>query len=449
MYQRILDSLMPTTGNSSKLARFSDWSGLIGLIIFSSFSLFSIAGANMGLALMVLGLLVSGDAWRQLLRQPLFWLCLATIGYLVLRTTWASLNFPIEPKTQINQTKDWALLFLFFIPAWWMSRTRSRPMLALSLMFIGFSLGILSALDSATLAHLQDGLRSGLHFGKPIIFGFDCAVAIIALAILVVYWLDPRHSDSRAKRLIFIGLTLTAILFFAQGLVLSQSRGVWLSILVALPAAFLILRLAKGQRTPIKHPRILFISVLAVLSLALWLNWNTISQRLLFERQELSTVVTEGLDKAPLSSSTYRLHLWKFGLGKWLEHPLIGWGPGTTYALIKAEDTDGLKNPDGSSFDHLHNAYLEVLFQMGLVGFALVCAICWVMVRSCLKAYREHELSAYLLAFLLSNFILIAVYSLTDFRHLHWNWRFYWMIIAAIVFATSLASNKPQTNHEG
>ena len=61
--------------------------------------------------------------------------------------------------------------------------------------------------------------------------------------------------------------------------------------------------------------------ILALTSLVLLLNWNTLTQRMQYERQELGVVVSKGLEAAPLSSSTYRLHLWKFGLAKWLEKP--------------------------------------------------------------------------------------------------------------------------------
>ncbi|MEW8046739.1 MAG: hypothetical protein AB2805_09625, partial [Candidatus Thiodiazotropha sp.] len=56
---------------------------------------------------------------------------------------------------------------------------------------------------------------------------------------------------------------------------------------------------------------------------------------------------------------------------------------------------------------------------------------------------RRKRVSIYFLAFLMSNFMLIAIYSLTDFRHLHWNWRFYWLIIAGATLAFGLATYRP------
>ena len=440
----------PARSSGSTLQKVSDWTGLAGLYLFCFFSLLSIAGANLGLGLMLIGLLLSSDAWRQLPRQPLFWASLLIIGYIVLRVIDASGQIEAEQKTQFNQARDWAQLFLFFIPAWWLSQSPQRIPTALVLMFGGFSLGILSTLDGAMLTQIVEGTRSGLHFGKPIIFGFDCAAAILGLIVLVIYRLDPQLGQTRGHRAAMIALTVLAILFFTQGLIISQSRGVWLAIVFAIPTIFLTFKLTRQRkRQPKVSVLIPLTGLTLVLALILALNWNTITERVSSEQHELSIVVTEGLDKAPLGSSTYRLHLWQFGLKKWLERPFTGWGPGTTHALVEAENNPALQDHLGSSFDHLHNAYLEVVFQLGLIGIFLIALICGLMVSKLMEAYRRKRLSIYFLAFLFSNFVLVAVYSLTDFRHLHWNWRFYWLIIAGITYAFPLMALRPSPARSG
>jgi len=437
MPHSLLNALRPAASADTALHRISEWTGLAGLLIFALFSLFSIAPANLGLALMLLALLLSPDAWRRIWREPLFWLSLATVGYIALRAATASAEFEGIGKTISNQAKDWAWLFLFVIPGWWMSRAPQRLLIGLALMFGGFALGILVSLDRETLDQLMHGLRSGLHFGKPIIFGFDCAAALLALVSLLAYLMTP--AAPRRGRWLLIALAGFGLLLFLQGLVVSQSRGVWLAFLVALPfTLFLLFRGGPRSAARGKGPLVITGVAAGLVILALAMNWSTIRERLAFEHRELGIVVNQGLEQAPLGSSTYRLHLWRFGIGKWLERPLLGWGPGTTYAQIAAEESLGLKNPDGSSFDHLHNAYLELLFQLGLVGAALVGAIVLLLLRSCLRGYRSGAIAKPLYAFLLGNFVLIAVYSLTDFRHLHWNWRFYWMMLAGTVFALQL-----------
>ncbi|WP_316366853.1 O-antigen ligase family protein [Candidatus Thiodiazotropha sp. CDECU1] len=444
-------SLTPIHTSATKLEKIGNWAGLIGLYLFSFFALLSIAGANLGLGLMIIGLMLSRQALRALFSQSITWFCLLIILYILLRAFWSIGEIAADQETQINQARDWIQLFLFFIPAWWLSQSTHRIRISVTLMFSGFALGMLTALDSETLLQALQGVRSGLHFGKPIILGFDCAAAILGLTALGMYRLDAQHDPSRRNLALNLGLIMIGTLFFTQGLIISQSRGVWLAILFALPMLFLTLRYAAPprQRTPIRF-RYPLLGLLLVMAMILAINWNTISQRITSESTEWSAIVNEGLDKAPLGSSSYRLHLWQFGLRKWLERPFFGWGPGTTHALVEAEDDINLQDPPGSSFDHLHNAYLEVVFQLGMFGIALVALISGLMIYKLMESYRRKRLSIYFLAFLMSNFTLIAIYSLTDFRHLHWNWRFYWLMIAGVTVAFGMILQSParRSDHE-
>jgi O-antigen ligase len=446
MLETLSRHFTPSRTPSSTLQKVSDWVGVVGLYCFSFCSLLTIAGANIGLALMLIALLLSSDAWRRLFSQPLVWSCLLVIAYIVYRGIDATWEFPAEQKTLTNQTRDWALLFLFFIPAWWLSQSPRRIPVALGLVIAGFTLGILSELNGETLSQLLQGARSGLHFGvnKPIIFGFICSAMILGLIVLGIHQFNPQLEHSRLKRISLVTLIILAVLFFTQGLVISQSRGVWLAIFFAIPTIFLTLKFTRQSK---KQPKVSLLIPLftlgLVLTLVLALNWNTILQRISTDKQELSSVVTEGLENAPLSASTYRLHLWEFGLNKWLERPFIGWGPGTTYALVEAENNPALRDYRDVSFDHLHNAYLEVVFQLGLIGIMLTALVCGLMISKIMEAYQKKRISIYFLAFLFSNFVLIAVYSLTDFRHLHWNWRFYWLVLAGMAYAFTLINFRP------
>ncbi|MET0068378.1 MAG: O-antigen ligase family protein [Candidatus Thiodiazotropha sp.] len=430
-------------GITGRRESISERLGLGGLYLFAFFSLLGISGANIGLGLMLIALVLSGEAWRRLTRQSLFWLSLVIIGYITLRVMDASTQFQAEQKTQFSQARDWIQLFLFFIPAWWISRVPERIPATLALMFGGFTLGILTSIDAELLKQITEGSRSGLHFGKPIIFGFNCAAAILALLLFIMIRLDADSPLPRGRRNLQVGLAVLGILFFTEGLIVSQSRGVWLAFLVAVPTVFAALKFTRRSRRqpaiPVLKP-MLALGLLAILILGF--NWNTITSRVTSEQQELGMVVTQGLEKAPLSSSTYRLHLWQFGLEKWLQRPFTGWGPGTTYALVEADDNPGLRDERGVSFDHLHNAYLEVVFQLGLIGIVFIALVCGLMISKLMEAYKRKRVSLYFLAFLFGNFALISVYSLTDFRHLHWNWRFYWLIISGITFAYPLMNGK-------
>lgn len=435
----------------SRRRQLSDWLGIGGLALFSGFALLGISGAYLGLSLMLLALLIAPRAWVGLLRQPLVWLSLLCMAYIGWRALIATSEFPPPLRDAIlEESLNWCLLCLFFLPGWWMSASRRRVLLAFGLMLGGFLLGALLALDSTTLQYILHGGRSGLHFGKPIIFGFHCAVGLLAMVALIQALRvgEHQHSAPRRRRWLWMALAGGALLLFLQGLILSQSRGVWLAFVPALALTWFLSR-DRSRQAPIEHRRrsalIAGALMLLILLPTLALHWHSIGERLAFEQHELSVVLTQGLDEAPLTSSTYRLHLWRFGLDTWLEQPLLGRGPGSSQILIEQAKRPELTNPEsGLGYDHLHNAYLELLNQLGLVGLTLVLAIIGVLLKTCLQAHRNGQLSRPLFAFLCGNLILIAIYSLTDFRHLHWNWQFYWLILAGAIFSLDARIKAPR-----
>lgn len=422
--------------------QLSDWIGFSGLVLFSGFALLSVSGAYLGLGLMLLALLITPGAWAELRRQPLVWLSLLCLAYIGARALMAINDAPPPLRGSIAQEGlNWGLLCLFFLPAWWMKGSPQRVLLALGLMLAGFLLGALLALDSATLRHILHGGRSGLHFGKPIIFGFHCAVGLLGMVALIQALRAGEHLHSAPRRLrwLWMAFASAALLLFLQGLILSQSRGVWLAFVPALALTWFLSR-DRSRQAPIEHRRrsalIAGALMLVILLPTLALHWHSIGARLAFEQRELGVVLTQGLDEAPLTSSTYRLHLWRFGLHSWLERPLLGHGPGSSQILVDQAKRTELTNPEsGLAYDHLHNAYLELLNQLGLVGLALVLALIGLLLRGCIRAHRNGQLSHTLFAFLCGNLMLIAIYSLTDFRHLHWNWQFYWLILAGAIFS--------------
>jgi O-antigen ligase len=354
------------------------------------------------------------------------------------------MEIPEVTKTHIKHGKGWAMLFLFFPVAWWMSRNPRRIAVALGLMIAGFTLGILSAIDTAVFDQIRQGTRSGFHFNKAIIFGFHCAVALLCIGLFAPHWLNSNNSaPSRVKKIILLSVTGLSILVFFQGLVMSQSRGVWLAVLVTLPSIFFFHYFFRRRNEhTARFPRYVLPLAISIALIILSLNWNTIQKRLSAENQELRSVVTEGLDVATLSSSTYRLHMWRFGLHKWSERPLVGWGPGSTQHLVAQQEDVALRHTSGVPWDHLHSAYIEILVQLGLTGGVLMLLICILMIRGLILAFREGFIPMDWLLFLLGNFVLIAVYSLTDFRHLQWNWRFYWLLISGIAFAYLVIRNE-------
>lgn len=414
--------------------------GIIGLYLFALSSMASVSAANIGLGLMLLSFIVSSKAWRSMSHEPIFWLCLTLIVYISLRAIWAAQEFPSISNLPMNRAKSWILLFLFFIVGWWLAGDSRHTAIVLVLALAGFTLGILSSPDASLLLSLiPKNVRSGMHYDKAILFGFHCAVMILGLLVFAPRWL--RRNRQRAPWVpVFLAIaTLVMALFFLQGMIISQSRGVWLAALVVIPVtAFLFHRKSAWQHANGKRRWLLWLLIPAVVTLVAATNWNLIWKRLSPEGQTLTIVLQQGLDKAPLSSSSYRLSMWRFGIEKWSERPIFGWGPGSTQLLVEQEPEKVYPHPSGEPWDHLHSVYVELLLQLGLTGAALVAAIIVLLTKGVVDAYRSNRLPRDLFYFFTACLALTAIYSLTDFRHLQWNWRFFWLLFAGIGFASQM-----------
>lgn len=77
----------------------------------------------------------------------------------------------------------------------------------------------------------------------------------------------------------------------------------------------------------------------------------------------------------------HRAYIWAFSAEKWTESPLIGWGMGTSRSIPGGDEWISLLRPDGTEAGHgealplhPHNAFLQILLEMGLVGMALTVA---------------------------------------------------------------------------
>jgi O-antigen ligase len=112
-----------------------------------------------------------------------------------------------------------------------------------------------------------------------------------------------------------------------------------------------------------------------------------------------------------------------------LDHPLLGVGPGQTsrYAMAYGNEVGFRKL---TSERRAHNMYLEELADTGILGFGLFAAMLWITLSQLLRlrqAWRADPAKAYTLAGLFLG--LVAYLGSAFFLHLSYV-RYYWLILA-------------------
>ncbi len=212
----------------------------------------------------------------------------------------------------------------------------------------------------------------------------SAAVAVIWTVIVLVYHIDAwqwtsayrsapftNYSVYGAFTALFFLVCLSRLLFdngpydkvlwtawfvcFGVGLLLCFSRGVWLSVIVAV--GFMLMQLGRG----VTHKKILFIGAACLLLLAC-LNlpgvYNIIVER-----------VTSAVDIS-YASNRARLLRWGQALTMFLENPILGKGYGA-FAMLYEEDVALVGSYTAQYQLGAHSEYLQVMAELGIVGLGI------------------------------------------------------------------------------
>ena len=212
----------------------------------------------------------------------------------------------------------------------------------------------------------------------------SAAVAVIWTIIVLIYHIDAwqwtsayRHAPFTnysvygAFTALFFLVCLSRLLFdnsgydrvlwtawflcFGVGLLMCFSRGVWLSVLIAI--GFMLLQLGKG----VTHKKILFIGAACVILLAC-LNLPGI-YNILVER------VTSAVDLS-YASNRARLLRWGQAFVMFSENPILGKGYGA-FAMLYEEDVALVGSYTAQYQLGAHSEYLQVMAELGIVGLAV------------------------------------------------------------------------------
>ncbi|MGD2138165.1 MAG: O-antigen ligase family protein [Gammaproteobacteria bacterium] len=412
------------------IQRAQEVAGLAGVLLFALCWSLGPAAPGIGLVLFTLAFLSRLPRLGALLREPVVLWALCLAAYLGLRTALGLGEHRFDREVLTDGFKDWLWLLLFVPFAYWLADNRRRVYWVLGLGLGGFLAGMLGSVNWTHLAAFL-GRRTGFHL--PVIsFSLYCSTALLALLVLAPrLWGLGSGSAGPAQRAARLLLWFLALALLTQGLIQAQSRGTWLAFGLVAPV-LLLLRYWRSL-TMLESRRLLWVAMAGVLLFATLLAFNSdlIRQRLAAEKDTVAAIVAGGLDSAPKSSISYRLYLWRFAVGKWAQHPLLGWGPGSTETLIAESGREELYQTRNMGYlDHLHNTYLETLLQLGVLGAFLWLGLLAALVQGLWRAHRAGVLPRDMLLWYLGFLVLTAIWSLFDFRLLHYDWRYFWILVA-------------------
>lgn len=200
------------------------------------------------------------------------------------------------------------------------------------------------------------------------------------------------RSDSSPLRGLVWGLigSAAAIIVLLWAFYWADSRGPQMGLAVGLMIALCFL--AKGRKRGILLA--IMLAALAILAVV-WLSRRT-------------------------DTAMFRIYCWSYALSLFTERPLIGHGQGSYVLLAQAlSRKDAEFNPNlfpAQMLGHAHNEWLEILADLGVVGFVLVglalAATCWGGMVALQRARTDCE--RWTIFALLGSFVGIVVCEATD-----------------------------------
>jgi O-antigen ligase len=375
--------------------------------------------------------------------HPLVWLTAVFVLYLLAQPMILGLLPTGGPVPDMGTTLDWARLAVFVPAGYAIAARPGRLPLLLLLALVGLIGGMLVRLDWALLlddpANFIDS-RSGFGFGA-LAFGLYSGTALLGLVLLRRRCWQDAAGRARWWRVLPWLIALAVVL---QGLVMTKARGSWLALLAALVLGLWLARrgrpaagaAGRGRRRAV----VVMLAAAGVLGLVLF-NGGRIAERFTEELDTARAMAAGEIAYDRTSSVSLRWHAHRFGLAAWAERPWLGWGAGTTRALMDASGNPAVRDPDDVPLKHQHNTYLELAVQLGLVGLLLFLGLhlgLMALVAARLRGAAGQGADRDILVFLLAGLVLLLVWDLFDYRAVRQDWRGHWTLLAGAALSLGL-----------
>ena len=226
----------------------------------------------------------------------------------------------------------------------------------------------------------------------------------LTLCVLLVAGGMPQLRLSRPLQSILVsGLGLMVI-----AIALSGYRGPLLGLVGGLAVVMALSATARSQQA--RRWAGAIIALLVIVSLAIWFSG--------IGHIVLARFVS--LQRPDDTATQHRLLLWEAMLRLWAQQPLTGVGTGVFFALTRVS---------------VHNMFVQILGELGLIGFTLLCVAIAMVVRS-LWQVRRHALaqkdtcSIWLANFVLGGLVAYLISALTLYDLEEFD---FWLIAALTV----------------
>ncbi|GAA0247319.1 O-antigen ligase family protein [Marinomonas primoryensis] len=329
-----------------------------------------------------------------------------------------------EDIPKLDKVTRW---FIFIPFAWWIAQRKNAIWLLWGAATAGTLIspwvtggGLHEIIQGINGKRIDFGIRNAQH--TALYFG----TILIGICCLV----KPLYRKNKLS-LIPVALMISYCLLVIY---INESRQAWLALIIT----FLVISSYTTLKYIKKSPRpkqiitiVLFFIGLTTLSTILITN-DKIVNRVMLEQKTMNAVLSLEFDKAPYSSFGVRLHSWVAATYFIKAKPIFGWGHNGKSMVMEHTKTfpKWLKG-----FGHLHNFYIEMLVNYGIVGLIFYLSIWFVVGRMLFKEIKsgkvEKEIGYLFVAILFFWGVMNCFESYQNF----WTGVFYFNVFMAGIMA--------------
>ncbi|MGF1568121.1 MAG: O-antigen ligase family protein [Nodosilinea sp.] len=289
----------------------------------------------------------------------------------------------------------------------------SRFTLKEQLNLIGWAFGIAIALSLVFIIALPKyGIMGGVHAGTPRgVFTHKNGMGkfmVLSNCVFMLLALGARPGNFYP----WLGVIGSIGLIVVSSSTSALLNGTMLALIV----------LFFGQILKLKPRLLIPVAILSGLGAWAFSTWAI----------DLATLVLGFFDKD--LTLTGRTEIWPAAINKIQERPWLGYGFNGFWHDIRGESADIIRTVRWN-VGNSHNGFLDLILQLGLVGFVVFILIAWTtLVKSCLIVQNDFRWEylwpvVFLMYIFLINFAESTLMSQNDF---------FWILFTSIVFSTAI-----------
>ena len=441
-----------------QLKKGVEYIGLFSVVLFAS-TIFADRGLNrIAETLLILSVLLSlktlltyeksnKGLWIYLL-IPIAFLFMTLVNHM------AVISYPFLDLNHEQFSKRYLRLFYFAFIGWWIIKQPKLVWPLIVCLSAAFIIEVVASGDIQKYFEFEV-IPSRPHQVPRFSFGFSNAQhsAIFAGSLLLFYLsISPKiitmtNKYYKITAVIFILTVLLSTVFVA---LVSQTRAVWLGLLIASLIAvipWILLLSEKSKYFSRSKITIFFCSLLIGIIFALSFN-TAISSRIESTAKDIVHLSTLEIKDIPTSSTGIRLHQWNLALELIKEKPLLGYGGATKKHLIKIST---MPEAAITGFGHFHNSYLELAVAYGLGAPVVFIAILLFLLIRALKARKNGHLSIEFTCFSVSWVTFFFIVNLFESYVMYRTGYFLLMLLGGIIYGVtskSYINRKSETPRE-